>query len=88
MFIRVSHASGYHNHTGCDAKEEDNVSGGECVECKCVEGEGVEGESVMETDTGKSQFSKRYLEKLSKAWKGRREKRKRKRLARTKKGKW
>ena len=42
----------------------------------------------METDAEKPQFSKKYLEKLSKAWKGRREKRRKKRLGRTRKDKW
>lgn len=42
---------------------------------------------VMETDADKSVFSKKYLEKLSKAWKGRREKRKKKRLCK-KHNKW
>lgn len=46
------------------------------------------GDGVMETDAERLKFSKRYLEKLSKAWKGRREKRKKKRLSHTRKDKW
>ena len=50
--------------------------------------EGGGGEGAMETDAEKSKFSKKYLERLSKAWKCRRDKRKRKKLSNTKKKKW
>ena len=60
-----------------------------CEGEECESGDGcVNGDSVMETDADKPRFSKRYLEKLSKAWKGRRDKRKRKRLSHTRKDKW
>ena len=48
-----------------------------------VEDEG----GVMETDTDKAKFSKKYLERLSKAWKDRHHKRKRKRLSNSRKRK-
>ena len=39
------------------------------------------GEDAMETDRDKPKFSKKQLEKLSRAWKGRHDRRKKKRLA-------
>ena len=62
------------------------------VEEGCERGDSavsVDGDNVMETDADKPKFSKKYLEKLSRVWKGRREKRRKKsRLSRSKKQKW
>ena len=49
--------------------------------------EGGKDALVVETDADKPVFSKKYAEKLSKAWKGRHEKRKKKRLSK-KHSKW
>lgn len=51
-------------------------------------GEEVGSDVVMETDANKPKFSKKYLEKVSQGWKSRRDKRKKKRLAHTRKDKW
>lgn len=45
-------------------------------------------EDTMETDGDRPKFSKKQLEKLSKAWRGRHDKRKKKRLAHRSRDKW
>lgn len=73
--------------TDRDAREE-----GEHVadSARSVDGDDkrVDGEGVMETDANKPRFSKKYLEKLSQAWRSRNDRRKKKRLAHTRKDKW
>lgn len=53
-----------------------------------VAGEGVGSDVVMETDADKPKFSKKYLDKVSQAWRNRGDKRKKKRLIHTRKDKW
>ena len=58
---------------------------------RSVDGDGSEAggdEGAMEADTDKPKFSKKYLERLSQAWKHRHNRRRKKRLARTRKDKW
>ena len=45
-------------------------------------------EDGMDTDADRPKFSKKYLDKLSKTWKDRRERRKKKKLSSAKKHKW
>ena len=79
---------------GSDKPDQEASEGEERV-AGCVDGDsgGVRGgayeDDTMETEVDKPRFSKRQAEKLSRAWSGRHDHRKRKkRLVRSRKDKW
>lgn len=94
VLIRTNWLLGYRlfHISGCNGTEQDTskdcVATGVGTVC-CGEGSvDCGGEGVMETDTDRPKFSKKHLENVSRAWRSRRDRRKKKRLAHTKKDKW